>query len=639
MHIQLQCCGIVLMLVLFYFYMRQRRISLDTEKAFLGVFLSTFVCIILDIFSISAIAYRHVLSEPFAKIVTKTYLVTLLGVSVSALSYMCVNVYADNRKAYKKQMNIYLLMQFIGIIATYAAPLYYGYTNDGADVKYTYGPSVYVTYGMALIFFLRILYLSQKEKAKINPSRREAIVVWMLIWIVASQIQFMFTNFLIVSYAGAIGIMVLYLKLENPETNLDRSTGLFDNGALYQYTSQLVDKKQDFAMLAIIFETTAFQHVSIDKRGLIRMQIVEYLIKIQDAYAFKNAEDEFIIVFTDMEMAEQRVEEIRRRFASGWGIYNGDTVKPCWLYMPHANIVNQAEILLYLIRYIRRDEKAFNEHDFLQIEKDTVDKIHHEREVMQLLLDALEDDRVEVFYQPIFSTNEHRITSAEALVRIRGKDGKIVPPGVFIDTAEESGMILKLGVVVFEKVCKFITKHPLERYGMQYIEINLSVIQCGDEHLARDYIDIMERYKVDPKYINLEITESASTNAKKTLLNNMDDLMNYGVRFSLDDFGTGQSNLNYIVDMPVDIIKFDRSMTNSYFENGKAKHVMEAAIHMIHGMNLEIVSEGIETKEQYQTMEDLGISHIQGYYFSKPLPEDEFLDFLESSLHKYEDVG
>ena len=144
----------------------------------------------------------------------------------------------------------------------------------------------------------------------------------------------------------------------------------------------------------------------------------------------------------------------------------------------------------------------------------------------------MENDRVEVFYQPIFSTNEHRITSAEALVRIRDKDRKIVPPGVFIDIAEKSGMILKLGAIVFERVCRFITEHPLEQYGMQYIEINLSVIQCGDEHLARDYIDIMERYKIDPKYINLEITESATTNAKKKLLGNMEDLMKYVVHFS-----------------------------------------------------------------------------------------------------------
>mgnify|MGYP003293774493 CR=1 FL=1 len=103
-----------------------------------------------------------------------------------------------------------------------------------------------------------------------------------------------------------------------------------------------------------------------------------------------------------------------------------------------------------------------------------------------------------------------------------------------------------------------------------------------------------------------------------------------GVSFSLDDFGTGQSNLNYIVDMPVQIVKFDRTMINSYFENGKAKYVMDAAMHMIQGMELEIVAEGIETKEQYDTMRALDISYIQGYYFSKPIPEQEFLKFIKA---------
>ena len=84
--------------------------------------------------------------------------------------------------------------------------------------------------------------------------------------------------------------------------------------------------------------------------------------------------------------------------------------------------------------------------------------------------------------------------------------------------------------------------------------------------------------------------------------------------------------------MPVDIVKFDKDMINAYFENGKAKYVMDAAMHMVHGMDLEIVSEGIETKEQYETMEELGISYIQGYYFSKPLCEQQFLDFISQSV-------
>ncbi len=246
----------------------------------------------------------------------------------------------------------------------------------------------------------------------------------------------------------------------------------------------------------------------------------------------------------------------------------------------------------------------------------------------QLIINAIENDWVEVYYQPIYSTEERRFTAAEALMRIKDENGKIIPPGIFIDVAENNGMILRLGELVFEKVCRFIRENQIRQYGLQYIEVNLSVIQCAYEQLADDYIRIMEENSLSPDLINLEITESASVSAKKTLLENMQSLMSYGVRFSLDDFGTGQSNLNYIVDMPVDIVKFDRSMINAYFENGKAKYVMDAAMHMIHGMDLEIVSEGIETKEQYQTMEDLGISYIQGFYFSKPLPEQEFLVFI-----------
>ncbi len=629
MQIQIQCCGIVLMMVLFYFYIRQKRIALKTQWAFLGVYGATFACILLDVFSIGVIEYRHVLSETFARFVAKTYLVSLLGVALSALSYMCVDIYAK-QEVYRRQMRKYLVLTAAGVLGTYAAPLYYQYSADGTKVDYTYGPSVYVTYGVVLLFFVRIFYLLRKEKAKINPRRREAVCIWLLVWIVASQIQFMYTDILIVGYAGSIGIMVLYLKLENPETNLDRNTGLFNSGALYQYAKQFYVKEQDFPVLVLLFGNSAYQNVQMEKRALAWMDIIEYLLKIPDALVFKNAEDEYFVLFADFDTAEEGVQRLRNRFRLGWGENDASMVHPYWLYLPHANVVDSVENLLYFIRYVRQNAMTFSETDFLRIEKDRVEQMDRERETEQLIMEAIEYDRVEVFYQPIYSTSEQRITSAEALVRIRDKEGKIVPPGVFIEIAEKSGMILRLGEIVFEKVCQFIRRYPLEQYGLHYIEVNLSVVQCSYEDLAQDYIRIMKKYEVSPNKINLEITESASTNAKKTLLGNMEELMEYGVKFSLDDFGTGQSNLNYIVDMPVDIVKFDRSMTNSYFENGKARYVMEAAIHMIHGMNLEIVSEGIETAEQLETMEELGISHIQGYYFSKPLPEEEFIQYLET---------
>ena len=98
----------------------------------------------------------------------------------------------------------------------------------------------------------------------------------------------------------------------------------------------------------------------------------------------------------------------------------------------------------------------------------------------------------------------------------------------------------------------------------------------------------------------------------------------------MDDFGTGQSNLDYMLDMPVNIIKFDRELINAYFENNKAKYILEAVLHMIQGMNLQTISEGIETKEQLDMMEKLGVDYIQGYYFSKPVCEKDFLEYVRS---------
>lgn len=283
------------------------------------------------------------------------------------------------------------------------------------------------------------------------------------------------------------------------------------------------------------------------------------------------------------------------------------------------------------MQYARWKNQEHTLSNFRRIDKEFVVQMQQEKAMELMLEQAMKEDRIEVFYQPIYSTKHHRFVSAEALVRMRDTEGRLVPPAAFIPVAERNGKILQLGEIVFDKVCRFFTRQHLEQCGMHYIEVNLSVVQCSYEKLAEDYISIMTKYRIRPEYINLEITESGSMSAKKTLLGNMHTLQEFGVRFSLDDFGTGQSNLNYIVDMPIDIVKFDREMSQAFFRDEKARYVMNAAMQMIQGMQLKIVSEGIEDEEQYRKMESLGIDYIQGYYFSKPLPETEFVEFLHKN--------
>lgn len=629
MPIQMQCCGLALMVILLYFYKSQKTIKLNTGRAFLNAFCMTFVCIMLDIFSCIVISRRDIFPGIVVEVISKSYLVTLVGVSFFALMYICTDIYTVKTE-YNRIMLRYGLVVAAAVVLIYALPIEF-YSDEATGVLYSTGPSDYATYGFAFATVVFVTVRLVKDKAKISRTKRTAVMTWLGVWILAALIQFFNPKLLLVGFASSVGMLVLYLRLENPGFNIDRETGLFNHEAFMQYTSELYGMNKKFSVLGIIITPGSFRALRSDIEGEVIAEAVRYLSTMTDMIVFRNSSNEILLLYPDRETAENGIKTIRKRFEKGWGKNGGILVSPNWVYLPNSMVAENADEMLYLMRYVGHDSGELPENRFYEVTSELAAQLRLEKDTEQLIMDAITNDRLEVWFQPIFSTEDHRFTSAEALVRIRKDDGKLVPPGLFIEIAEHNGMILQIGEIVFRKACRFISETKIQQYGVKYIEVNLSVVQCAYNELAKDYIRIMEENGVAPELINLEITESASMNARKTLLDNMKRLIDYGVTFSLDDFGTGQSNLNYIIDMPVEIVKFDKDMTNAYFENGKAKYIMDAAMNMIRGLDLKIVSEGIETAEQFYTMENLGINYIQGYYFSKPLPADEFLEFIKKS--------
>lgn len=631
MPIQVQCCGLVLMSVLFYFYKSQRIILLNTQKAFWNCFVMTLISVSMDILSCIVIRLRESLPGLFVDVVSKTYLVSLVVQVYFALLYIITDIYSKKAESRKTVIGYGIVLGVV-VLCIYILPINY-YDDPEGKVIYSYGLSDYAAYAFALFTTSFTIYKLVKEKSKMSKNRRFAALTWMGVWVLAAVVQFIFPEYLLVGFASAISMLILYLILENPSNNIDRRTGLFNHGAFLQYTRQLYNAETKFSVLAVVLEYSSFKMMSSNLENEVMTETVAYLSGLQGVYVFNHTGSEIILVMPDGENGESITKAVRERFEHGWGKNGGVYVSPYWVYVSDSSLAANPEDLLHLIRYAKQNNKEFDENRCIEVSSHLANQLYREKETEDIIMDALEKDRLEVWYQPIYSTQQRRFTSAEALVRIRNADGTLIQPGAFIEIAERNGTILQIGETVFRKVCHFINRHNIKQYGISYIEVNLSVVQCAYKQLAEDYIKIMKDYGVSPDQINLEITESASLSTKNALLENMKELMDYGVNFSLDDFGTGQSNLDYIVDMPVDIVKFDRGMTNAYFENGKAKYIMDAAANMIQGMDMQIVSEGIETEVQFNTMQDLGINYIQGYYFSKPLPEKEFLEFIQNAQY------
>lgn len=633
MNIEVQCCGIVILLLLWYFLLRQKALGLEAEKLFLLTMAVTSFCVVMDIMSIAAINYRQQISGFWLACICKTYIVSLIWVGYFGLIYASTDfrgTWAERRKKNK----IYTVIVLTGTVLIYVLPIRYFLEGD---VVYTYGPACTATYIFALLFVLVTLYKVGVKGKEMNPKRRRAIVIWMLIWIIAAVTQFLNANLLLVGFASVLGMVILFFELENPEANLDRETGAYNAHALGEYTKLLYEKQEVFSaiLLALNDAVSVGNDESAMQTDITLRSIVRYVEKIKDVKVFKTLERELVLLVKDEKRMREVYQEVKAHMEEfGGEKKRGEASKICPYYvlLPDSSMLRGVEELFQMLRHFRVEKRENPEENSIVLDEKKIGHYKEREDTEALIRAAMEEDRIEVFYQPIFSTKEGRFVSAEALVRIRERDGNIIPPGRFIPIAEKNGLISQIGEIVFDKTCAFIKKNNLRAdYGIEYVESNLSVRQCEEPRLAETYIGIMEKYGLEPSCINLEITESTSIQTRNNLLKNMEALIIYGVSFSLDDFGSGASNLNYIIDMPVSIVKFDRDMSQAYFDNQKAKFVMEASMHMIHDMKLEIVSEGVETKEQMEAISALGIEYIQGYYFSKPLSGEEFLSFVKKA--------
>lgn len=626
MNIQGQICGLIVIIVIFLFFIKQRKVGLHTEKIFLLILIATLVSIILDITSVVAIEYNSELPSFYVKGVCKVYLVSLLIVAMCALVYVLADVYVEHQ--YYSKINAYVVITAVMSVIILVLPI--GVVKEGRHV-YSYGLSVIATYIFVLAYLIDAIYQIIRHGKRMNSQRRDAALIWINFWIICAFIQAVNNHLLLVGFACAIGVTTLFCVLENPQSMIDRQLGCFNAHAFIEYMKQRYERNDTFCVVLLSF--VDYKRMGIDEYDInhILKEAENYLEKFKKAKVYKNVDQELILTFKNKNYMMQCMNDIRERIRKPWTKDLAEPVlyRPLMVVMNDSSIAGSAEEAFSLLQSYKNDESAsFN--NIYVIDEKAVAGLRDKEAVKEMLIDAIDNDRIVPYFQPIYSVEEKRIVSAEALARIIDKDGNVVAPGVFIPVAEECGLINEIGEIIFEKTCKFIKERSLPELGIKYVEVNLSVLQCDKTTLCKDYIDIMNKYDIDPSCINLEITETGSILTRKILLSNMDKLRDHGVSFSLDDFGNGESNLNYIIDMPVDIVKLDMNMTRAYFSSSKAQMVVEATLSMVHGMGLKMVAGGIENEYMLETFEKLGVDYIQGYYFSKPLSENDFIRYINS---------
>lgn len=258
------------------------------------------------------------------------------------------------------------------------------------------------------------------------------------------------------------------------------------------------------------------------------------------------------------------------------------------------------------------------------------DKLLREQNITDAMETALTEGQFTVYYQPKYSLNDNCMAGAEALVRWIHPKWGFMSPGEFIPLFEKNGFITRLDQYVWELVCSQLREWQDKGYPVLPVSVNVSRADVFLGDLEDTFIHLVEKYRIDPKYLHLEITESAYAENPDKIVSTVEKLRELGFIVEMDDFGSGYSSLNSLSQMKLDILKLDMQFVRSETAKPAQKSILNDVIVMAHRMSLGVVAEGVETRDQVDRLQAVGCDYVQGYYFAKPMPVIEYEELLKA---------
>ncbi|MBQ8527759.1 MAG: GGDEF domain-containing protein [Lachnospiraceae bacterium] len=285
------------------------------------------------------------------------------------------------------------------------------------------------------------------------------------------------------------------------------------------------------------------------------------------------------------------------------------------------DLINYAEVVMQQKRERGRNSIAYFETPMLT---DFIENVQIGNE----LKSAVESGAFELYYQPQFDSVSKKLRGVEALLRWKNREGRMVSPSVFIPIAEKDGLIVQIGNWVLEEgIRSYKQWYDKYQYPMM-LSLNISAIQYNRRDFVHTLLSLIEKYEIDPTLIELEITESVLIDDFDTVVNKLHTLKEYGIKISLDDFGTGFSSLSYLKGLPIDTLKIDKTFIDTVIDDTSTRVITESIIAMVKKLGCETVAEGVETKEQLEYLKGVECDNIQGFLLGKPMPASEIEKLL-----------
>ena len=449
-------------------------------------------------------------------------------------------------------------------------------------------------------------------------------------------IQFLDHSLLMTGFGLSLGILALFITINNPNVNTDSLTGVYNHLYLTRKCKELIATGKSFHVITVYLYQLKYINKIIGIQGGDRaLQLTADMISdLCGKKAYRITGKRFLVVAGSMKEYEYFLTKLEQMFGAETSM-NVDRRK---ISMPvtlsgitEAQELGDCGLILEYAEYLESLAAQSGLTEVIQNDRKNLDGFLYQKKVEQYLHTAISEDRFELYYQPVYSTVEKRFVTLEALSRLHHPELGWIAPDVFIQIAEKNHMIEQITDLQLRRICRFLKENCAALSRLWNVKMNLSSLDLMRNDCSSHFIRIMDEFGIPHDWIQFEITETVATEYNGSLKKVADDFTAAGVRLCLDDFGSGYANLNTVMQLPFSSIKLDRSLLFDICSDEKRAQFYQSVVEIFQRMNYRIVAEGVETEAEMRLLSSWNVDMIQGYYFSKPLPQKELLELLKQS--------
>ncbi|MBH7886322.1 EAL domain-containing protein [Clostridioides difficile] len=437
----------------------------------------------------------------------------------------------------------------------------------------------------------------------------------------------------------AIIFYIIYIKKSNEKEILslayeDKVTYIGNQNKFYRECSKYLLDKPSLNYIIVYFDINNFKMIN-DTFGYefgdnLLITIAKALKEeLTEGEVYARLSSDYFAIFCDYKNGRNKIirklDNIRSNIESNLSIVFEISLCVGIYFVEEGEVdiqkaVNKANMARSVAKGKNINYAIYNE--------DVRNKLSEESMILDDIKIALVKNQFEVYYQPKFSIVTGEMIGSEALIRWNHPEHGFISPAVFIPIAEKSKLILKIGRFVFERVCNDLYEWKKQGKKIVPVSVNLSRVELYQPDIVKFINKTIKMYNLSSDFIEIEITETVAINELNILKNVLNELRTYGFSISMDDFGTGYSSISCLRDMPIDILKLDKSFLGGIEHDERSRNIAKSIVSLAKSLDLVVIIEGVESKEQAELMKQFGCDLVQGFYFARPMPAKNFLDLL-----------